>query len=934
MKRTLGLFGLLAALVLFPLSASAQTTLVGQVTGEVSDATGGRIPGVTVKLLSIERGVSRSTVTDNSGKFLFALVPLGTYDVTVSLAGFETKTITGNLVEAEKTTNLVVSLKVATVEVATTVVGETPVVDATNQTVQTRLRSDEFQKLPIGRNYQTLVGQAPGVIGTGNVNAHGALTSNNQFFFDGVNTTDPTTGTFGANLNFEAIAEVLVRTSAVSAEFGRGTGALVDVITKSGTNRLQGSYKFIGTNDDWNKQNSTKSEVANADGSFTSLARTKFDKVNPVNSLTGGGPIMTNRAWFFIAYEEAKNTTPQRQTSPAAGFTAENYQQTTSSPFLNLRLTTQLAPSHNVWFKVVRSPTTGFVIDYWGTAAERRSLTSQNQGGNHYSGQYTGVLSSKWTAELLVAHVGNFIDVVPFETENVLSGGAPYFDQNDSRYYNGATFDGYVKRPRNQVLAATSYFTTLGGNSHNIKFGIDFQSMNSENSFKYPTSTEFDVFGFNPVTRTFTPDLRYDFDDAPSKSSGSQFAFYARDKFQMGPRTNIEAGVRFERQKGHSDVDALTVDAGSIAPRISASYALTSDAKTLLIGSYGRFHDGILQGFSDGFAAVPQQTNYDLYVWNGSTYVFDSRFEQGASAFKPNTDVTPRHMDEGTIGFERQLSSVMGIGVRYVQRSWGNFVDDIRTFNADGTLNRVVANVDDANRRYKGIEFSLDKRFSRMWAATGSYTYSQVRGNHFVDDFSAIDDFESSTCRQTTDPGLGTAVSGGFNFPCSDVQLNLEGRPSFDRPHVFKFNGSYTRPVGPVTVTAGVVGTAQSKLTYTPTRSVNVLRPGSLTASSGQTLTYRYRSLGSERIDGVNSTMDLSLEANYKAVERTNVGVKFEMFNVFNNETKINVNNATFCNSDATAACQTAIKNFGTANARGSFLAPTTFRFSFVVRFQ
>ena len=60
-----------------------------------------------------------------------------------------------------------------------------------------------FQKMPFGRSYQALVGMAPGVVGTGNVNAHGALTSNNQFLFDGVNTTDPTTGTFGANLNFE-----------------------------------------------------------------------------------------------------------------------------------------------------------------------------------------------------------------------------------------------------------------------------------------------------------------------------------------------------------------------------------------------------------------------------------------------------------------------------------------------------------------------------------------------------------------------------------------------------------------------------------------------------------------------------------------------------------------------------------------------------------
>ena len=178
----------------------------------------------------------------------------------MSLTGFATIKSTGNLVEAEKTTHVPITLKVAALEVATTVTGETPIVDPTNQTQQTRLRVDEFEKMPLGRNYQTLMGQAPGVVGTGNVNAHGALSSNNLFMFDGVNTTDPTTGTFGANLNYESIQEILMRTASVSAEFGRATGAIVDVITKSGTNQLKGSFKCLFTNDNWNEQNSTRAK--------------------------------------------------------------------------------------------------------------------------------------------------------------------------------------------------------------------------------------------------------------------------------------------------------------------------------------------------------------------------------------------------------------------------------------------------------------------------------------------------------------------------------------------------------------------------------------------------------------------------------------------------------------------------------------------------
>src|SRR4029079_13468694 len=124
--------------------------------------------------------------------------------------------------------------------------------------------------------------------------------------FDGVNTTDPTTGTSAANLNYDAIDQVLVRTSTAPVEFGHATGAIVDVITKSGTNSVAGSYRFVMANDRWNAQNSAGSD----DASGAPLTRTRFDKINPLHSGTVGGPILKNRAWFFAAFEDGRNTTP------------------------------------------------------------------------------------------------------------------------------------------------------------------------------------------------------------------------------------------------------------------------------------------------------------------------------------------------------------------------------------------------------------------------------------------------------------------------------------------------------------------------------------------------------------------------------------------------------------------------------------------------
>src|SRR5262245_31997811 len=134
----------LLALLLVPALAFAQATQVGQIGGEVKDATGGVLPGANVTLTSVSRATTRTLVTDSQGKFLFTAVPIGRYNIEVKLQSFQTMTLADNLVEAERTTNLALTMKVAGVEVATTVSGATPIVDTKNQTLETRVRVEEF----------------------------------------------------------------------------------------------------------------------------------------------------------------------------------------------------------------------------------------------------------------------------------------------------------------------------------------------------------------------------------------------------------------------------------------------------------------------------------------------------------------------------------------------------------------------------------------------------------------------------------------------------------------------------------------------------------------------------------------------------------------------------------------------------------------------
>jgi hypothetical protein len=920
LTRTL-LVALLAGLASPAFAQPAQT---GTISGDIKDATGGVLPGVTVTITSQDRGFSRSTVTDENGHYTFPAVPIGMYRVVATLQGFETAQAGDNLVETEKTTAISFAMKLGALTDTVEVMGETPIVTPSNTAANTRLRREEFEKLPVGRSYQSLIGATPGVVGTGNVNALGALTSNNLFIIDAVDTTDPTTGTFGTNLNFEAIQEVSIYTSGASAEYGRAQGAIVNVVTKSGTNRFEGSAKYIFQNDDWDAQNKTASEVTGA-----SLSRVKFDKVNPVYTFTGGGPIWRDRAWFFGAYEYSKNTTPQQQTQ---GQIPEDYQQATENKFFNGRATLQLKEGQTVWVKYYRSPTDGFVVNYWGAttpSGEREALTRQDQTAKNYAAQYSGVLKDNWSVEAAFADYSSQLFVGTFEPSNRL-GNAPIFNQADNKYYNGATFDGYTDRPRRQFNLASNWFLTPGGRNHDIKVGLDFQDMESRAEFKYPNAQYYEYETYNQATGAGVPIERDDFQTGPSISKGRITALFARDKLQITSRLFAEVGLRWEHQTGSSDIGQQTVDTNVLAPRLNASFDVSGDGKTLVTGSYGRYFASIIQGFSDAFANVPQQENYDVFLWNGSQYVFSRSVRVGGGDFDPNTDLKPYHMDEGTLGFQRQFGRDMAAGARFIARKWDDLIDDVYTFRPDGSLDRQVLNYDVAKRKYRGVQLSLEKRFSNNWNAQGSYTYSRTEGNHFADNFTSLGDYLDAQCRTTVDATIGT---GGI-IPCAEVNngANKTGRPIYDRPHNLKFNAAYLRPIGPVNVTVGALTEFISKRRYERQRSMNVLVPGT-TSNSGRTATYFYEERGNFQLEGLENYLDFSTEAAWRVASTHQAAFKFEVFNLTNNQEKTINNNVAWCGTTSTAACATAVNAFGKASARGSFLAPRRFRFSLIYRF-
>ncbi len=912
-----------------PPLAEAQPAQTGTVAGVVRDTSGAVLPGVTVTMTSQERGFARDTTSDEHGRYIFAAVSIGHYTVEATLAGFTPARSADNLVETEKTTTVPVSLAVGRLTDTVVVTGTAPIVDRTNVTANVRVRREEFERLPVGRSYQALILATPGVVGgtalTGstNVNALGAPNNSNLYVMDSIDTTDPTTGTSGTSINFEAIQEVSVSTSAVSVEYGRGQGAIVNVITKSGTNRVAGTAKYIAVNDTWDAQNATKSEVTGA-----SLARVKFDQVNPAYAFTLGGPVWRDRAWFFGAYEDATNTTPRRQT---AGPIPEDYQQATDARFLTLRGTVQIADGQQAWIKYFRSPTDGFVFDYWGpqAAAEREALTAQNQTGQSWSAQWSGVVRGSWALEAAAGTYRSRIDVTPFESGRI-GTNAPVLSQADNRHYNGSAFEGFVDRPRRQANVASTWFFNTGWRSHSVKLGVDVQTVESGSFFAYPNGQYYIAESFDQAAGTFVPLFRRDYQSGASTSTGKNYAVYLRDKFDLTRRIFVEAGVRVEKQTGASDLGLGTVDATVLAPRVSTSFDVMGDGQTIVIGSYGRYHTAILQSFSDEFAAVPQQLNYDNYAWTGSAYVLQNQVRVGGSGFRPNLDLRPSFLDEFTLGLQRQFGRNLAAGVRVIARDWRDLIDDVRTINPDLSINREVLNYDQAKRSYRGVQSTFEKRFANNWNMAASYTYSRTAGNHFDAAFTPLGDYLDAQCRTTLDASVG---ANGV-IACREVQngANKYGRPIYDRPHNFKVNGAYVRPLGPLDLSVGALAEAVSKRRYEKVRSVNILTPGTLT-NFGPTATYFYDERGSDPLAGLQWFVDGAVELTWRGPTSSQFGIKGEAFNLTNRQAKVASNNTAFCGSTVTAACATAVQNFGKASGRNSFQPPRQFRISAILRF-
>ncbi|MCA1585211.1 MAG: TonB-dependent receptor, partial [Acidobacteria bacterium] len=548
------------ALVLASTATYGQGVQTGVLTGTVVDSDGLVLPGVTVTVTSPALQGARSTVTDANGVYSVRGLPPGQYALVFDLSGM--KSVQANQrVDLGLTARVDAKMQLATVTEAITVTAELPSL-ITSTTGGANYRAEEIDKLASPRSMQGVAELAPGLTDNtpnlGQVTISGGFAYDNQFLVDGVDVAD---NLFGSPNNLfieDAIEEIQVLTSGISAEFGRFGGGVVNAVTKSGGNSFSGSFRDNLYKPSWTTQ--TPFEESR------NLPRT--GELQNVYEWTVGGPILVDRVWFFHAGRRQKTNTPAPfpQTGIANSNVAENNR-------FELKGTTTVWENQTFQGQYLRNktaqvqPTFTFSID-------PSTIVDRELPNDLWVASWRGVLSQQLFATVQVSRRkfgfrntgGTSTAIVdsPFLSRGLNPGvlasqhyNAPYFDSNDPE-----------NRDNQQIAGSLSYFLTTNNlGSHDFKGGYEnFNTTrvggNSQTATGYVLQSDYLVSGGVPVLDAsqrpiplFQPGISRAQNWIPTRGAEIDIrtqSFYLHDRWAASSRLTLDLGVRYERVRSEA----------------------------------------------------------------------------------------------------------------------------------------------------------------------------------------------------------------------------------------------------------------------------------------------------------------------------------------------------------------------------------------------
>src|SRR5206468_11905902 len=306
MSSILGIILSALALVFAPAVSASPT---GSIAGSVKDQTGALVSGAKLTLTSISTNAKIGAISDSNGSFQFLQLAPAVYSLQVEANGFKKVVVDNVVVEVDQITHVDATLQIGSVAETIEVASEAiPLLETDRSTLSNVVESQVISNMPLNaRQYLDLALLTPGVLpsaaGTqgGGFNVAGARSQSNVFLLDGVSNIDTQINSALGNFRItDAVQEFAVQTSVATAEFGRGTGGQVSIVTKSGTNHFHGTaFEYL------------RNSVLDAADFFTNK---NHGTKNPLHrnqyGATLGGPILKDTMFSFLSYEGFRQIAP------------------------------------------------------------------------------------------------------------------------------------------------------------------------------------------------------------------------------------------------------------------------------------------------------------------------------------------------------------------------------------------------------------------------------------------------------------------------------------------------------------------------------------------------------------------------------------------------------------------------------------------------
>ena len=803
--------GLTAGVCLAVPRIHAAQALNGTLIGSVKDEQGAVLTGVDVRLESASLiGGPLLQKSDDRGQFRFLALPPGRYTLDVNRDGLARIHERDIPIAAGGTIERTLTMTLASLVDSVVVGAAGSRIDARDVGFRTRFSSEDIKAIPTRRaGMVDFVRAAPGISPTSpssatttTVSAFGSGTNENQFLIDGTNTTCPCNGVARSELGTDFIHEVQVQSVGASAEFGSVQGAVINVITRQGSARHQYDAAYYGQTAGLTSQ----PVVMPLDQSQTSRGESGYERDRYRDFTTSiGGPVIRERLWYFGGYQHLRDYDSQPGTNPSF---PRAYEQDKIFAKLTWRLTPrmQLMQSFHDEFWVNPDPPT-LTTAYEATRRRTASVPAMT------FAQLTHTLSANTMWDARVGRFNYWEDRAPITGDWTIPSRS---DRITGVTTGAPPIVGDFNLVRTTAKATiTHYRAAWLRAAHELKAGVQLERGEHHGANIIPTGTRYVDDGDRPFQAISSE---------PSNTGGvfDSAAVFVSDNVSLGDRFTISAGLRFERIRAVSqDLPVLDAHAhetsGTVhglgplytwnvwSPRIGATVKLTTDGRTILRATYGRFSTGVFTGELSPFH--PGVTSSFFYGFDNATGGY-TRFLR---SLDPRVNLLlddrlrPPHADEYALGIDRELGRRVAAAVAYVHKNGGDFIgwsevggryrQEVRTL-PDGRpqpvwvlvspptdLRYLLTNPAGYSLSYNGLVTAIEKRRSQGWHAFGSYTYSWTSGL-------LASSGETAAGAQASTIATPTRT---FGRDPNDL-TNAYGRLPNDRPHVLRVMGAIDVP--------------------------------------------------------------------------------------------------------------------------------------------